>query len=607
MKFSGYFNPNKIISENSHAWSQSITFSGMSHFKQDGTDVYWAGNCYNLELICTDEIISNKAESAFKIINKNGIDGIKLLDGEFLIIISTAEKYTVIRDRHGAGLQFFYNETQFCSDLNLFLEDKSFVAKPNIKALYSFLNRGYIPAPLTALNGVKKLEAGCMLEVTGNDQKIINLFDFNDFSSFAGSLHLSDEDATSQYEYLHKQAILQRMKGVTSSGVLLSGGYDSGGNISALRDLYNGPIYSYSIGFKDDPWTELPLAKILSKRYQTTHFEYEIDGSEINFLPEIILKTGDPFQESGLMVNHSVMRMVAKSETYPSIILGGDGNDQHFGTFGKEMAMNWRINKASLQPFQKLYEKVGHLSVFDNDNILFRTQFHNQKILNILEPDTFGFLPHQLNKLLRTEYRTESVTFQKPGKINSFDDFFTFRNYFVDIQQTVNEVILFKASKMASLYNNLLTFPYMSTDLYNWLKLLPREQKFKGSVLELSKGQGVSKYLHKNYLKSKLPVEITQRKKQGGFAPLPLFFKDKKQREKIIRFIRQSDAVRALFITEKIDEFLDQYEQLATTSAYWFWQRQVKAFQLFNLLVLCTWWELFINRRQFSTLNELID
>jgi asparagine synthase (glutamine-hydrolysing) len=371
--------------------------------------------------------------------------------------------------------------------------------------------------------------------------------------------------------------------------------------------LYDGPTFSYSIGFKDDPWTELPLAKILSEKYQTTHFEYEIDGSEINFLPEIIRKTGDPFQESGLMVNHSVMRMVARSETNPSIILGGDGNDQHFGTFGREMALNWRINKAGFQQFQKLYEKVGHLSVFDKDNILFRIRYYNRKVLDILEQDAFGFQPYQLNKLLRPEFKHQSTTFKKPDKFNSFDEFFTFRNYFVDIQQMVNEVILFKASKMASLFQNQLTFPYMSTDMYNWLKHLPREQKFKGSVVDLSKGLGVSKYLHKNYLKSKLPEAITQRKKQGGFVPLPLFFKDEMQRKKIIHFIRKSDAVKALFIPGMIDESLNQYEQLAISTTYWFWQRHVKAFQLFNLLVLCTWWEMFINQKQISTLQELID
>lgn len=612
MNFTGYFNLNEIHpttpQENQNlTWSQKMTFKDMSHFQLNGTDVYWAGNCYNSELIYKDQKTTNKAEFAFHIFNKSGVEGIKQFDGEFLLIISTKDKYTVIRDRHGAGSPFFYDKTRFCSDLTLFLNDESFVTKPNTAALYSFLHRGYIPSPMTAIDGVKKLPAGCMLEVTAKQTNVTNLFDFNDFRSSAGSLHLSDEDATSQYEHLHKQAIQQRINGARSIGLLLSGGYDSGGNISALRNLYNGPTFTYSIGFKDDPWTELPLAKILSEKYQTNHFEYEIDGSEINFLPEIIRKTGNPFQESGLMVNYAVMRMVAQSETHPSIILGGDGNDQYFGTYGREMAIHWRINNTGLHQFQKLVEKVGHLSVFENDNILFRTRFYNEKILDILEQDFFGFHPYHLNKLLRPEFKHKSPTYQKPGKINSFDDFFTFRNYFVDIQQTINEIILYKASEMASLFQNKLTFPYMSTDLYNWIKQIPRQQKIKGSVADLSKGLGVTKYLHKNYLKSKLPEAITQRKKQGGFAPLPIFFKNEMQRKKITHFIRRSDAVKILFIPAMIDHFLNQYEQLATTPTYWFWQRHVKAFQLFNLLVLCTWWEMFVNQKQIGTLQDLID
>jgi asparagine synthetase B (glutamine-hydrolysing) len=83
-------------------------------------------------------------------------------------------------------------------------------------------------------------------------------------------------------------------------GLLLSGGYDSGGNIAAFREVCQGEAVSYSIGFQKQSRTELPLAALLSEKIRHQHYEYEIDGSEILDLPLILKATGDPFHEGGL-------------------------------------------------------------------------------------------------------------------------------------------------------------------------------------------------------------------------------------------------------------------------------------------------------------------
>ena len=63
-----------------------------------------------------------------------------------------------------------------------------------------------------------------------------------------------------------------------------------------------------------------------------------MDGSEIKALPALVEQLGDPFVEGGLMVNYAVMRLIGKEK--PDVILGGDGNDQYFGTSGREVALH---------------------------------------------------------------------------------------------------------------------------------------------------------------------------------------------------------------------------------------------------------------------------
>ena len=530
---------------------------------------------------------------------QTGNQAFKVIDGDFTIVIISASKISVLRDRHGVGSQVFYSKDFFTSNLLDYTELESFQCKPNYEALFIFLSIGYVPSPLCSLGGVNKLGAGYLLTVDKSSQTTIDIFPANDYLQRVSTVKLTIDEATEEYERLHKKAIKERIGNESKIGLLLSGGYDSGGNISALRDVYSGDITSFSIGFKNNQWTELPLAKILSEKYKSTHYDYEIDGSEIMNLPQIIATTGDPFQEGGLMVNYTAMELVNKSGEKPDLILGGDGNDQHFGTSGKELALHWKLKQNGGQILQNIFDFVGNLSAFDKDNILFRSEFHNRKILHIQQSDVFGFTKHQVNNINSVGYNIREFGYlnNHPKKFNNFDEFFYNRNLNVDIKQVINEVILFKSSRMSELFNTNISFPYMSTELYDFLNTLPVDYKFHGTLEELSKGKGVSKYLHKKYLKPKLPTEITSRKKQGGFAPLPIFLKNNEQRKTLFAFIRQSDMVKQLFKFQAIDKLLEQYDATANGSSYWFWYQQVKANQIINLLTLAVWWEMFINKK----------
>jgi len=405
---------------------------------------------------------------------------------------------------------------------------------------------------------------------------------------------------------LHKEALKDRVNNSDNVQLLLSGGYDSGGNIAGLRDVYQGKATSYSIGFDNNPWSELPLAKLMSETYDTTHYEYNIDGTEIEFLPEIVNHFGDPFNESGMMVNYTAMKLV-KERNGKGVVLGGDGNDQHFGTAGRELALNCKYNKNGLQVVQRFLDAFSEMRLFNHDNKLFKVRFHNEKVLNILNSDAFGFRVSQISNIFNQAVDLSKPNYlnQLPQSTNNFDELYNIHNYYGDIKQVINEVILFKASKLADSFDNHLTFPYMSTDLYNFLKKLPRNVKLKGDLNECASGKGQSKFLHKNYLYPKLPKEITERKKQGGFAPLPIFFKDTKRFNKIADIILNSSLTQKHLNRTYLEQILDNYRKHKDNVGYWFWYKQVQAFQIFNLLTLVIWWEGMIEDKEINTLSDM--
>lgn len=522
--------------------------------------------------------------------HREGIESFSKLDGSFTFVIASGEETLIVRDHHGTGTQVYYNDRYYASSLNLLRQTPQCSTTPNLNALSSFLSIGYIDTPMSSFEGVQKLPAGSCLIYRNDKINIHNLFNTNSITPNyeAGDLATLSE----RYGELHVNAIKRRIGESRNVGILLSGGYDSGCNLAALRKNYDGDIHSYSIGFKGDNWSELPLAQCMSEKFGTRHNVYEIDGSEITALPDIINELGDPFVEGGLMVNYAAMRMIGNSK--PDVILGGDGSDQYFGTSGREVAIHHLAGKYGVKPLLTTLNGILSHDRFDKNNNAYRVHFHLNKILNILQGDLFGIEPFQLKGLIRDKSLITEL--QNPKIDNrSFEHLYTQHAYKADLEKTINQVILFKASRMAEMFGNDIAFPYMDLALYDFLKTLPVKYKCSGdSALDIARGKGTAKFLLKYHYKPMLPTEITAKKKQGGFAPMPIFFKEKAQRDRIADFIMHSAAADDFFDKSGLEKFIRMYDREADQAGNWFWYKQNKAIQYFNLLTLAIWWEQYV-------------
>lgn len=530
------------------------------------------------------------ASLAAMLYNRRGISGFSLLDGSFVFVLIHVDGTVMVgRDHHGTCSQVYYNKKYFASSLALIREmDNS--AQPDYASLSSFLTIGYVSTPFSSFKGINKLEAGHILMVKGGKQETFPLFDTSHIEPVSSCRSL--EEYSDEYGRLHTEAIRRRIGDSRNVGVLLSGGYDSGCNLAALRRIYDGKVNSYSIGFKGDDWTELPLARCMSETFHTVHHEYEIDGTEILNLPDIVSYLGDPFVEGGLMVNYAAMRMIGDRK--PDVILGGDGSDQYFGTSGRELAIHYLMAKYGCKPVLNGIYAIVSRSVFEKNNKPYRLRFHLDKILNILEGDLFGFPSFILKDLLQKRDCRSPHIMLSPD-LRSFEHLYIQHTYKSDIEKIINQVILFKASRMASMFGNNIVFPYMDNALYDFLKELPVTYKCNGtSVKSIARGQVTAKYLLKYHYKPMLPVAITAKKKQGGFAPMPIFFKDSKQRARLADFILSSSVVDEYFNRAEVEAFIRNYDMEAVQQGNWFWYRQNKAIQYFNLLTLAVWWEIFV-------------
>jgi len=606
--FIGHFDSHRHVADSVNQpdkFSQSrnyILANNCAITNKDSVELFFWGEIYNaadVEKTLASPVKSTENLLLELFLNK-GLDGFKQVDGKFLVIISDGSNMYVLRDKNGIGPRFFFSNDSFASSMNEMQAFRSFSPKIDEDAASSFLYGCFVTSPGTIFHGVRKLSPGGVLVYRDKTITIDSLFDYNDFNQ--EKMSISEDEAAEQYMALLHRAIRRRIKDYSTVGVLLSGGYDSGGVIAALRDIYDGKIKSYSIGFRDNPWSELPFALKMAETFDAEFNAYLLDGSEIEYLPEIVRHFGEPFAEQGFFINYMAMKSV--DATLP-VVMGGDGNDQLFGTASQQIALHFLGKKYGFQLVQKLAQSLTHLSFFQQDNALFRFRFHNRAILDVLDRENFGFSEQHVGQLLNLKMKEDANGWRKYH--NNFDELYNLRNFYIDIRTIANEAILYKAARMSELHGVPLTFPYMDLDIYRFLTRLPRQLKTKGSLKDLMKGHGVSKFLLKKTVKAKLPVEVSSRKKQGGFAPLGVMFADNALRHKIFQYIRESEASRALFNLKFVNSFFEAFDGSSDKVSYWFWFDQIRGNQLLNLLLLTLWWDIFIERdfrKQFSDYLE---
>lgn len=580
---------------------KNLAFSNFEYINTADSSLVFSGLIYNKQelLDFTGLRQATDSEILLNIFRKESYQGFKRINGKFLILVQNDNELIVARDRYGQGPMFFYNDTVFTNQFWQLKNFKGFEYQPNTDALGNYLMYSYIPSPLSSTLGVSKLHGGDVLIKNNSGIKTESLFSFEEFTE--ERIQIDEHEALEEYDRLFKQSIKRRIGDHETVGALLSGGYDSGGNICTIPEVFKGPIKSYSIGFKDNPFSELPYARMMAEENGAQHNEYLMDGREIEDLPFLVRNLGDPFSESGWMLNNSAMKLV-HDKNLP-VVLGGDGSDQLFTAALREIAYRYKFKKKMLAPAQKIFGAMAENSLFENDNLLFKARFHNDKILNILAPDHFGFRKYQVKGLLGTDFNPHPALNAIPKNFGNFDELFNTRNFFVDIKQNSTEVILFKASRISQMYGVNLAFTYIDEDIVKFVKALPRQLKAKGNVDDLAAGKGISKYLLKALIKPKLPEAVTSRKKQGGFSPLQIFFNDDLKRRKMYEFILRSDISKTYLNKKHIQKFFDAYDK-STKGEYWFWYKQTMANRLINLLVLSIWWETFMNNNYKEKLSD---
>lgn len=268
-----------------------------------------------------------------------GLDSLKQLRGMFAIALWDENTQTLLLARDRVGKKpLFYAEVGgqfiFASELQAMVQHPAIQRELNLTALDDYLTYGYIPAPETIFQEIKKLLPAHYLLLTVGAAGGIRELKVKQYwgLDYEPKLELNEEQASQQLLELLTEAVRLRMIADVPLGALLSGGTDSSVVVALMSRLSDRPIKTFSIGFDDSAFNELPHARRVAERYGTDHHEMIVRPNALEVLPLLVRHYGEPYADSSAVPTYYVAKMTRQHVT---VALNGDGGDENFAGYDR--------------------------------------------------------------------------------------------------------------------------------------------------------------------------------------------------------------------------------------------------------------------------------
>lgn len=260
-----------------------------------------------------------------------GVNCLKFLRGMFAFVIwdESEQKLFMARDRVGKKpLNYALTKEGivFSSEIDPLAQHPEANSEMDDDALELYLQMQYIPAPWTIYKAIRKLPPAHYAVYDRNGLNIQQYWDV----SYKSKIKISEQDALDGLEEKLKQAIKLRLIADVPLGALLSGGVDSSLIVALMSGMSSDRVKTYSIGFSEDAFNELPYAKLVADKYGTEHTPETVSGEVESLLETIVRHYGEPYADSSAVPSFHVCQT---ARSHVKVVMNGDGGDELLGGY----------------------------------------------------------------------------------------------------------------------------------------------------------------------------------------------------------------------------------------------------------------------------------
>jgi asparagine synthase (glutamine-hydrolysing) len=191
-----------------------------------------------------------------------------------------------------------------------------------------------VPAPLTILNGVRKLPPATIRVVEADGRTTDTRYWDPSFARHEASLEWTDAEWGEALMASLRTAVRRRQVADVPVGVLLSGGIDSSLVVALLAEAGQSDLATFSVGFDDaggESGNEFDYSDLVAAHFGTEHHRIKIDSTRL--LPAIDGAVG---AMSEPMVSHDCVAFYLLSEEVSrdiKVVQSGQGADEVLGGY----------------------------------------------------------------------------------------------------------------------------------------------------------------------------------------------------------------------------------------------------------------------------------
>lgn len=507
-----------------------------------------------------------------------GSSFVEKLDGMFALALwdNRLGKLFLVRDRFGKKPLFYAEKggrVWFGSELQALVVDPDISRDIDYDALDEYLSFMAIPAPLTIYKQIRKLPPGHIFvkDLQGTtSEPYWNLH-------FEPKLAISERDALDETRRLLVNAVKKRMISDVPLGAFLSGGVDSSAIVAIMAKHSDKPVNTFSIGFEETRFNELPHAKKVADLYGCNHHEFIVKPNAIEVLPLLVKNFGEPYADSSAVASYYLAKMTRQVVT---VALNGDGGDELFAGYGHHLGATLAESWSRLPPIVQHGLLSGSERLSHRFSGLNRFSTYISKLNSSRDALYRSWLTIYSDTLKRELYTSKislsgrdriSDIFLKSKELGGLD-----ASLAADIAWYLPTDLLPKVD-IATMANSLeARSPFLDKDLAEFAARLPVSLKQRGRS---------SKYLLKKALHGIVPEENMHRRKQGFSVPVGNWFRCELHDYLGDHLLDGRLASRGLFHQDVVQRLFDDHQRGKADYAH----------QLWILLMLELWFRTFID------------
>jgi asparagine synthase (glutamine-hydrolysing) len=497
---------------------------------------------------------------------EHGADLAHHLNGMFAVAVwdEPRRRLLLARDRAGEKPLFYWfddEEFVFASDLRAFLVHPRVPKILDPVALRRYLTHDFFPAPLSPIQGVRKLEAAHLLIAEDGKITVRQYWDLADYFVQPELARRAADDLEEELDHRIGEAVRRRSRSDVPFGLFLSGGIDSSTILAHLSKQQGDGVHVFSIGHTEKSFDEASMAEVTARHFKADFNQLILDESHLaDGLQRVGPGLGEPLGDASTIPSH-LLALFAREKV--KVILSGEGADELFAGYptyiGNRVAEIYnriprRIRNAVIKAALKLTPvSMGNVS-FD---YLLR-QFVSAADQDLVERHHtwFGSYSPTMQQEILAPRVIQALEGDSPFasarsrlEEKNLPDSLS-RLLYMDFTMYLQDDLLTKVDRATMLASLEARAPFLDHDLSEFAAGIPSSLKLRGRT---------TKVILRRTVRKRLPAEILKRRKRGFNIPFSRWLLHGLGDELKQRFSIERVEARGLFNPAGIAALLDEH------------------------------------------------